>query len=146
MKFRLDATPEELEEKSEKLIKTLSDVFRSAVPDLSESLEKALPPKEQELKYPVLRDLLQQTTDIYEQHMQDMLKAIGKVLDGSVKKSYDHTKDVAIKDGKAYDRVKRILEEMGYVETDFLEGGSLYGKSTNELIALAQEQRKENLS
>lgn len=145
MKLRLDATPDELQEKSGKLIKALSELLRPAVPDLSEILEKALPAKEQELKYPVLRELQKRTQKLYEKHVQKMLKEIGKVLDGStMSKSefYDHTGAVAKKDDVAYKRVKEVLTGMGYLESDFEPGGPLFGWSTNQLIDLARDKRE----
>ena len=87
MKFHLEATPDELVEKSGKLVETLSDLFRAVAPDLSESLEKALPQKEKILKFPVTQALQKQTAEIYQKHMDKMLGAIGKVLDQSVEKS-----------------------------------------------------------
>lgn len=145
MKLRLDATPDELQTKSGKLIKALSELLRPAAPDLSEILEKALPAKEQELKYPVLRELQRRTQKLYEKHIQKMLQEIGTVLDGSkVAKSefYDHTEAIAEKDGAAYQRIKEVLRGMGYLESDFEPGGPLYGWSTNQLIDLARGKRE----
>lgn len=143
MQFRLDATPDELEEKSGKLVEELSDLFRAVSPELSELLEKALPPKEQELKYPVLRALQKKTQDLYAKHMKDMLAVIGKVLDASVEKSleYDHTKPIAEKDAVAYKRVKQVLVRLGWDESDFEPGGPLYGWSVNQLLDLAREKK-----
>jgi len=142
--LRLEATPGELVEKSEKLVRKLRDLFWATSPELAESLEKALPRKEQDLKYPVLRELKKQTAEIYDQHMQAMLKEIGKVLDRSVEKSlgYDHTGPIAEKDDVAYKRVKQVLINMGWEASDFEQGGPLYGYSVNQLIDLARGKQK----
>lgn len=84
MRLHLEATPEELGTKADELIKALVDEFHVADPDFAERLEKALPPKEPSLKYPVLRELHKQTSDAYNQMLKDMLGAIGEVLDQSV--------------------------------------------------------------
>lgn len=89
MKLHLEATPEELVEKGESLVETISDLLRPASPDLASALEKAIPRKEAELKFPVLRELQKKTEKEYERQMGLMLKDIGKVLDQSVKKSED---------------------------------------------------------
>ena len=81
MKLRLEATPDELREKSGKLIERLRDELIDLAPGLAAILEKALSPKEAVLKYPVLRELAQQTSDEYDRTIERMLKDIGKVLD-----------------------------------------------------------------
>lgn len=89
MKLKITATPNELAEKSEQLVRQVSALLRYANPELSESLEKALPTKEPVLKYPVLQELLQITQDSYEKHLKLMLDEIGKVLDESIDKSLE---------------------------------------------------------
>jgi hypothetical protein len=42
------------------------------------------------------------------------------------------------KDAVAYSRVKSALKKVGYKDSDFEEGGPLYGWSVNELIDLAR--------
>ena len=87
MKLRVDGTPEELKEKAPELVKSLGDLLRSVSPDMADALEKAIPHKEKELKFPVLRALQKQTEIAYEKQMDKMLKDIGKVLDRSLKTS-----------------------------------------------------------
>jgi hypothetical protein len=49
---------------------------------------------------------------------------------------HDHTKKIVEQDLRSHNRVKIILMRRGYVESDFEEGGPLYGYSVNELIGL----------
>jgi len=163
MRLRFEATPQELQEKGEELIKALVEEFHDVDHDLAERLEKSLPSKEPVLKYPVLRAIHKKTTQAYEAMLDSMLVEIGKVLDESVvepkrlKKSmdlkkamdeaaseleepvYDHTQPLVEKDEKAYNRVKAILKKRGYQDSDFERGGKLFGMSTNELIDLARD-------
>jgi len=84
MRFRLEATPQELESKGDALLKALIDEFHDVDHDLAERLEKSLPPKEPVLKYPVLRAIHKKTAQAYDAMLQAMLVDIGKVLDQSV--------------------------------------------------------------
>ena len=143
MKLELVATPEELKEKGDKLIKSLSDLFQPVSPELAEYLEKALPQKETELKYPVLRELHKRTKEAYEKQLKLMVKDIEGVLDRGLKKSEDFTKPIADKDEVAYNKVKIELAKYGYGAEAFEEGGVLYGWSTNELIDLARAKREQ---
>ena len=82
MKLRLEAdSPEEVRAKSRELIKALRDELAEAAPEVAEALEKALPRKEQELKYPVLRTLQKKTSEEYDRTLTRMLLDIGRVLD-----------------------------------------------------------------
>ncbi len=144
MHLRIEADPDELKEKSGDLIKALISAIAPSNPDLAESLEKALPPRENELKLPVLRELHQRTADAYEKQMTLMLKDISKVLDSSLHKSgefFDYTKPIAERDGRAFARVKEVLKRRGYMDSDFDEGGPLYGLSVNDLLDMVT--RKE---
>ncbi len=87
MRFHLEAEPDELEAKSDELVKALGDLLLPVAPELASRLEKALPRKEQALKYPVLRSLQNQTQDIYDKHLKRMIQRIGKVFDTTVSKS-----------------------------------------------------------
>lgn len=235
MRFRLEASPGELPQKRDALIKALVDEFGRLDPDLAESLEKALPPREPELKFRVLQELRDKTVTEYERLTKRMLTDIGKVLDRSLtgataggalakafgvgpppkdpeeeeeegepeeplepgdydpktdeivpepeeeeeeeegEKSlkdekppgfiyagksslyvpesiqkatssqseplkYDHTKPVADRDEKGYERIKSILKRKGYTEADSCRGGRLYGLSTNQLLDMLREQ------
>lgn len=96
MRFRLEATPDELLEKSDQLLKTLHDAVADVAPDAAECLEKALPRKESDLKYPVLRELAKRSSAEYERLTGRMLKEIGKVLDrGPIKKSGELGRELA---------------------------------------------------
>lgn len=85
MRFELQASPEEIREKAGLLLDRLSAMFSAEVPEISDSLEKALPAKEQELKYPVLRALAERSRDLYQHHVTLMLEEIEEVLREAVK-------------------------------------------------------------
>ncbi len=88
MKLRLEATPEEFESKSDQLLKSLQEELVDLAPELADQLEKSIPKKLPELRYQVLRDLSNQTTEEYKKTLDRMLKEIGAVLDkGPVVKS-----------------------------------------------------------
>ncbi|MCK4858014.1 MAG: hypothetical protein KAT58_08605, partial [candidate division Zixibacteria bacterium] len=53
----------------------------------------------------------------------------------------DHTKAIADHDAIAYERIKQVLVDKGYLESDFLKNGHLYGWSTNRLIDLVRDKR-----
>ena len=147
MKIELTATPDELEdkEKAEKLLRSLGEL----VDPLEDILEKALPRKEQVLKYPVLRELQKKTEDAYARRVEWMLKDVGKVLDRGFAKSesveplQDFTKPIADKDEEKYELLKVELAQYGYTDSDFEEGGILYGWSVNQLIDLARGKREQ---
>lgn len=218
MRFRLDAQPGELPRKRDALVKALVDEFGRLDPDLAENLEKALPPREPELKYRVLQELRNQTVDEYEKMLKRMLAEVGKVLDrtltgasGGLSKAfgvpppqkdpeeeeeegepeeelepgdydpktdeivpepeeedeeeeeaeksegfssfdkaqvpqsdplaYDHTKPVADRDERGYQRIQSILKKRGYKDADFEPGGQLYGYSVNQLLDMVREQK-----
>lgn len=51
----------------------------------------------------------------------------------------EHVNDVHSREGVAYSRIKRILtQKKGYTDSDFEEGGPLYGWSVNELLEIAR--------
>jgi len=50
----------------------------------------------------------------------------------------DHINKLTGGEERAYRRVKSALIRKGYLESDFDQGGALYGWSTNELIDLAR--------
>jgi len=88
MRFQIEATPTELKQKSMNLVRQLSHMFAPVAPELSEILEKALPRKEQALKYPVLRALQKQTRDLYQEHLDRMVAEISEVLDESTETTF----------------------------------------------------------
>jgi hypothetical protein len=87
MKLHLQATPGELIEKGEQLIQSIGDILRPLSPDLADALAKALPQKENELKFPVLVELQKKTEAEYARQMELMLRDINKVLNDGLKKS-----------------------------------------------------------
>jgi len=95
MRLKLDATPEELKEKAPNLLKSLGEILEPVSPEMAEILEKALPRKESELKFPVLRELQKRTEVLYDQQLELMLKDISKVLNRSkTRKSLDEENDL----------------------------------------------------
>lgn len=80
MRLSVEATPKELEEKGEQLIRALVEAVSPFSLDLAENLEKALPEKEPALKYRVLRDLHEHTKVEYRKTLDKMVAAIGRVL------------------------------------------------------------------
>jgi GNAT superfamily N-acetyltransferase len=87
MLFRVDATPEELEEKAPELVKALSRLVSGVDPELADALEKALPEKEPELKFKVLQSLQKDTEKLYDKQMGLMIEEIIGVLGSDTKKS-----------------------------------------------------------
>jgi hypothetical protein len=85
VRLRLEATPAELWTKGTALVEELAKAFSGVNAELADILEKALPPKEHQLKYPVLQELSDRTTKEYEATLKRMLVDIGKVLDKSLK-------------------------------------------------------------
>jgi hypothetical protein len=130
MKLHLEATPAELWQKGTMLVEELVKTFSGVNEELAEALEKALPPKEQELKYPVLQKLKAITTKEYEATLKRMLADIGKVLDQSVKAP----SVVLEKSGK--------LEKQEGEEEDKLEPGDV-DPETGELIPEEDEEDEE---
>lgn len=152
MKLHVEATPQELLEKGTSLVKSIGNILRPVSPDLADALIKALPKKESELKFPVLREIQKQTEAEYEAQMKLMLKDIGKVLDGKpileksggpYQESPDYTGEILDTEEKRYERIKQELINRGYVASDFEQGGPLYGYSTNELIDLIRDKRND---
>ena len=87
MRLRIEATPDELADKSEALVKALADAIGPMAPDLAEALKKALPKAPVELLQPALREMHKVTRREYEKRLKWMLKDIGKVLDRSLAKA-----------------------------------------------------------
>jgi valyl-tRNA synthetase len=153
MRLRVDGTPDEIRDKAESLVKSLGDILHPVSPDIAEALYKAIPAKEAELKFPVLRSLQEKTMAAYKKQMELMLKDIGAVLDGALKTSMlgkseiveeespDYTDEIVARDEKSYEQAKNEIKKYGYTDADFEIGGSLYGYSTNQLIDLAIEKK-----
>jgi len=136
MRLQIDATEEELIEKQDQLITALAEVF----PGIEKSISgKAV---DKELKYPALQQILQQTSKMYREQIQQMLDDIQKVIDGTATKSVrtpirsqpeDHTKSIANKEQKQYQLVKDKLIKQGATHKDFDKGGRYYGMSISQL-------------
>ena len=82
MKMRIVAKPGEIAAKGEALVRSLSERLTSEAPDLAEALEKALPQREAELKYPMLRELKARTDAEYQSQLKGMVRDIGELLEG----------------------------------------------------------------
>jgi len=84
MRLELEATEQELAEKSIELLSRLETLFSDVAPGTAELLRKAIPEKEATLRYPVLQDLHKLTSVLYMQTIDSMLEDIAKVLDSSL--------------------------------------------------------------
>ena len=80
MRLELRASPDEIREKSGQLLERLGEMLSSEAPEISEMLEKALPQKERELKYPVLQELAARTRELYAHQMDLMIQEIGDTV------------------------------------------------------------------
>lgn len=80
MRLNLEATPTELAEKGEDLIRALMETVTPFSLELAESLEKALPEKRPNLKYKALREIHARTKDEYRKTLARMTEAINRVL------------------------------------------------------------------
>ena len=80
MRLQLEATPAELREKREQLIRALMEQVAPFDSELADSLEKALPPKKVALRFRPLRELHEKTTIEYERTLTRMIDAIHKVI------------------------------------------------------------------
>lgn len=87
MKIKLEGTREEFREKGPELIKALASrlgVDLVSLLDTKEVLEKAQQDSEQITShYPVIRDLVRQSSQIYSEEIDTMLQEIDAVLDAS---------------------------------------------------------------
>lgn len=80
MKLTIEGTQEELQEKREQLLKALVDEFRTLDPELATILQKAIPRREPQLKFRVLRQLHEQTKTAYKEQLQKLVDDIEAVL------------------------------------------------------------------
>ena len=90
MRLKIEATPEELVEKSDVLIKALAEAVSIVAPDLAEQLEKSVRTPV-EMRQPALRDIHKITRKEYQKRLDWMVRDIGKVLDRAVMKKADET-------------------------------------------------------
>jgi hypothetical protein len=81
----LEAEPGEILERGETLLHELAHAIGPFNPDLEEALTKALPHKESQLKYRVLKQLQKKTSGAYQAMLEQMLQDIGKVVDKGAK-------------------------------------------------------------
>ena len=127
---------------------------------MADILEKALPRKEAQLKYPVLRELQKRTEELYAKQLDAMLVDVGEVLTKNLVKPtkkkvkqtpvvqkalapQDFTQPIAEKDELKYEQVKAELMSLGYESADFEPGGIFDGWSTNELIDFTRGKQDE---
>jgi SWI/SNF-related matrix-associated actin-dependent regulator 1 of chromatin subfamily A len=87
MRLQLEATAEELSTKSEDLLEAIQQLVRPYSEDLADKLEKALPEKEESLKFPVLQELENRVENLYKEHVGAMIEEIFAVLQDNAKKS-----------------------------------------------------------
>jgi hypothetical protein len=59
-------------------------------------------------------------------------------------KALDYSQPIVDRETRAFARVKAALVRLGYAESDFSEGGPLYGWSVNDLIDIVRKPRKED--
>ena len=93
MRVRIDATPHELETKGNDLIKALVRSIGPLNADLAESLEKALPKKEPELKFKALQEIHEITAKEYEKMLERMYLDIATVIEEAVDNPTLHKSD-----------------------------------------------------
>lgn len=87
MRVKVEATVDELEQRSDELIKALAEQLRDFDPDLSDALEKAAQGGSvvaDTLQYRVLRDLKAITTAEYKRQLQGMVTDITAVMEAPV--------------------------------------------------------------
>lgn len=155
MRFQLEVTPEELWTKGDALVTELVKAFSSVNPDLAEALEKSLPPKEQDLKYPALRGLKSVTTKAYESMLKRMLSEIGKVLDQSISgTSGGFVKALQREMGSAGGHTDHLIKQLGpppkdkdeeeepEEEEEKLEPGD-YDPKTDTIVPEPEEEEEE---
>ena len=151
MRLQLEATPAELWSKGNALLEELAKAFADINPDLAEALEKALPPKEQDLKYPALRGLKAVTGQEYDRMLKRMLADIGKVLDKSVSGN-QFVKALQEEMASAGEHVEHLIKQLGPPEKDEdeepeeaeepLEPGD-YDPKTDEIVPEPEEEEEE---
>lgn len=88
MRFSLECDEQELLEKGEQLLHELAEAIEPFNRELGETLHKALPHKEANLKYKVLQQIHDRERKEYERLMKLMVKDIGKVLEGNLEKAF----------------------------------------------------------
>ena len=151
MRLQLEATPAELWTKGSALLEELAKAFADINPDLAEALEKALPPKEQDLKFRALQGLKAVTTEEYDRMLKRMLGDIGKVLDKSVSGN-QFVKALQEEMQSAGEHVEHLIKQLGPPEKDEdeepeedeepLEPGD-YDPKTDEIVPEPEEEEEE---
>jgi len=154
MEFRVKATPEELAEKSEDLIKAVLEVIQSVNPGLVENLEKALEPGGRQWRYPVLRALHEKTAALYGKQVDLMLADIGQVLDQGLKKGlyigprggrWEDAAHTIPYRGDAPDKIKKKVETAGGKITPNKKDPSMVMlKVPKEQMSLLASLKQEN--
>jgi len=80
MRLQLEATPDELTEKGEDLIRSLVRQVAPFSPQLAETFEKALPARKVQLRQRVLREIHEKTKIEYQKTLTRMMDDIHKVI------------------------------------------------------------------
>jgi leucyl-tRNA synthetase len=154
MEFTLNATPGELLEKGDALVRVIARTMQPVHPDLAEALLKALPEHEHAATdyFPVMKELAKQAEALYADTLKAMLAEIDTVLDESVseKEVEGSTLQKAAKietdyidplvgllahEKKVYHTVQELAATKGYGPREFEAGGQFYGMSVEEIRA-----------
>ena len=145
----------ELEEKGGDLVKALTEKLAKVSPEAANLLDliKGKIQKEQQLKYPTLRELQKKTTKIYDEQMKEMLTEIGTVFDRTLKKAAP-IDDAApfhqlILDGKkpklSQEKATYFYEEGAFYNcgtcTHWVPGGT-EGKAGNPALCVLHEENE----
>lgn len=137
MKLTINATPEEILEKGDKLVEAFVREVAPYHPDLAERLAKALPESEPvKLKDPVLEHIAEQTSIAYGRMLHAMNSDILKILERKppiIQKAVE--RDPA---DLGFQRIKSTLLRKGYVEADFETGGALASYTTPQLFEMVK--------
>lgn len=114
MRVLVDATPDELRAKRTSLLTELAKALSPVDADLSDALLKALPEKEEDLKFPVLREISERTQKAYQEHLQAMLDDIAEVLNPSVHRTSGLVGEVR----KSFEVTDGLMKAEGWLALD----------------------------
>lgn len=100
MKFRLEATPDEIREKAPELIGRLAKAVAPHAPDVADALEKAATTDkaDPELRHLALREAHAQVAARYRRQMDRMVQEIADAVDAHVEKPAPDTADAKVID------------------------------------------------
>lgn len=114
MRLALDTTPQEYWLKRDTLIKALVDRIGQFDPELAETLEKALPAKEPELKYKAMQELHDQTAVEYSKMLKRMTADITEVLKSGKQRYHKPLKKAEGDEPEEYKSPEEIEYEKEY--------------------------------